>query len=603
MKQNSIKYIHNLVEDWAKKTPDKIALSYNEASLTYREINNLSNQVAWHLLSIGVKAGDFVGIFVNRSSSLLIYVLAILKSGATYIPIDTEYPEERINFILKDTQLKFLISEPGLENKITHESVIIRAEDVQFSSYSKKNPAIKLNPLAPAYVVYTSGSTGKPKGVMVSHSNIIHAYQAWKEVYELSENDIHLQMANFSFDVFTGDFVRALCSGANLVLCPRETLLNPDALYKLMIKTKINFAEFVPTVIRRLSEYIESKKIPFHFLRILIVGSDNWSMKEYKKLQKICGEQTRVINSYGVSEATIDSAYFEDLHSNTKSNYNKSVPIGKSLPNTKIYILDKNQKLVEGDKPGEILIGGKGISLGYLNRVELTKEKFIKFPLLDNDEIYYRTGDLGRYLQDGNIEFLGRIDNQVKLRGMRIELTEIENVLNSHKAIRESLVILSKNKSNDQLIAYVVFENNCSLPTDKIRTYVEKILPPYMVPHLFIPLKLLPLTPNGKLDRNFLTYPNQDEKNKRCLPRNEIEKKLASIWKNNLKITDLDIYQNFDDLGGDSLILANLLVDIEKEFKIKCCLNQKKFSIAKLAKYIQMELDDKKVLLELPITL
>ena len=418
--------IHKLIEKNAAKMPEAVAIAFNSTTITYRRLNEESDQLAHFLLSEGIQAETFVGISVDRSIDMIIGILAILKAGGVYIPIDPNYPKEQINYMLMDSRPIVLITQQTLLSKfidIPIKKILLDSDRRKIDSFPKTSFLTNVRADNLAYVLYTSGSTGNPKGVMVRHSSVVHAYYGWKEIYKLTSNDCHLQMANFSFDVFTGDLIRALGSGAKLVLCPRAVLLKPEKLYSLMVAEKVNCAEFVPTILRRLIEYVEHENKPLDFMRLLVCGSDNWSINEYRKLQCLCKNRTRIINSYGLTEATIDSTYFEEPLSDKESfNLDHAVPLGKPFPNTEILLLDENQQIVSEGNVGEIHIGGAGLAKGYLNRFDLTEKRFITHPFKKVANVkLYKTGDLGRYLPDGNIEFLGRIDTQVKLRGMRID--------------------------------------------------------------------------------------------------------------------------------------------------------------------------------------
>jgi len=559
----SAKLIHQFIEKQALLQPDMPAIVCDGKVLSYKDLNDKSNQLAHFLIAKGVKLETLVGISIKRSIEMVVAVVGILKAGGAYVPIDPDYPKERINYMVSDSGIRILITHHSLLEQIPDldiDKICLGTQQKEINIFSKNNPSVSINLTNLAYVLYTSGSTGNPKGVMVCHGSLIHAYYGWEKVYELKNTDCHLQMANFSFDVFSGDLVRALCSGGKLVLCPRDILLAPERLYKLMQDEKVNCAEFVPTVLRRLIEYIELKGDFLKFMRLLICGSDNWSMHEYRKLQRLCGKNTRVINSYGLTEATIDSTYFENkLLTKEHLALDHAVPIGKPFPNTEILLLDEDLNIVSPGEVGEIYIGGSSLARGYFNQPELTAKKFISHPFIKiPDAKLYKTGDLGRFLPDGNIEFLGRIDNQVKLRGMRIELSDIENVLNCYHSVRESLVMLSEDESqHKRLVAYIVLEHDTQTDVRKLRKFLQERLPHYMIPSVFIRLDSLPMTPNGKLDRQAL-------KEKIILmtsehyvaPRNPIERQLVNIWKKLLRLNKIGVFDNFHDMGGDSIPLC-----------------------------------------------
>lgn len=587
--------IHQLVEKHALLKPDAPAITFNGKTLSYKALNEKSNQLAHLLIAKGVKLETLIGVSLNRSVEMVIAILGILKAGGAYVPIDAEYPKERINYMISNSDIKFLITQHLLLEQTPQsaiEKICLDTLHEQLDDFPITNPSLLVNSDNLAYVLYTSGSTGNPKGVMVCHESLIQAYAGWETIYHLNEMDCHLQMASFSFDVFSGDWIRALCSGGKLVLCPKETLLAPEMLYKLMEGEKITCAEFVPIILRRLMEHVKTKNISLKFMRVLICGSDNWSMQEYKKLQQLCGKETRIINSYGLTEATIDSTYFETKWvSKEQVALNHTVPIGKPFPSTEIFLLDDHLNIVSNGKIGEIYIGGPGVARGYINQPELTSKKFILNPFTKKSHSrLYKTGDLGRLLPDGNIEFLGRIDNQVKLRGMRIELSDIENALNCYPSVRESLVVFSEDESqHKRLAAYLLLKNDIQIDLRKLRTFLQKRLPHHMIPSVFIKLESLPMTPNGKLDRQALKGKIIFAESEHYVaPRTSLEKYVVNIWKKLLHLDKVGVLDNFYDMGGDSILLAQLLCEIEDSFliKISACEILKNLTVADLTQRI-----------------
>jgi amino acid adenylation domain-containing protein len=377
--------IHQLFEAQVTKTPDAVAVVFEDSQLTYRELNTKANQLAHYLQQNGVKPEIIVGIGCDRSLQMIIAVLAVLKAGGAYLPLDPNLPPEALTFRLQDAQVPIVLTPKHLQVKI-EAAVIATHNNIQIIDLDLTSLPTPLLPYCPtshnpnnlAYVIYTSGSTGKPKGVMVNHASLVNAYLAWEEAYQLSSIKTHLQMANFSFDVFTGDLVRALCSGGKLVLCPRDLLLEADKLYQLIQQHQIDCAEFVPVVLRNLMQYLEQTQQQLN-MRLVICGSDSWYGREYNRFKQFLGEKTRLINSFGVTEATIDSCYFETTTDNLAPE--QLVPIGKPFANTQLYILDEQKRSLPIGVAGELYIGGLGVARGYLNRPELTKEKFIPNPL------------------------------------------------------------------------------------------------------------------------------------------------------------------------------------------------------------------------------
>ena len=590
------KCIHQLFEEQVKITPNAIAVIFEEQQLTYLELNQKANQVARHLQSLGVKAESLVGICVERSLEMVIGVLGTLKAGGAYVPLDPNYPAERLSYMLTNSKVDVLLTQQDLLSSLpsTPAQIVCLDKDwgvIEKYSHSPLNTDVSSNNLA--YVIYTSGSTGQPKGVMIEHRSLVKAYWGWEKAYQLkSTTTCHLQLANFSFDVFTGDWVRALCSGAKLVLCSSEIRTDPAQLYSLMRYQKVDFAEFVPALIRPLVEYLEQNQQLLDFMQILIVGSDIWYMGEYRTLVNYCGSDSRVINSYGITECTIDSTFFEDEKNSIPEQ--ALVPIGRPMSNTKIYILDQQLQPVPIGVIGELYIGGDGLARGYLNRPELTQEKFIANPFQTGERIY-KTGDIARYLNDGNIEYLDRIDNQVKIRGFRIELGEIEAVINTHPQIQQTVVIAREDiPGNKRLVAYIVTEDEL-LNTHQLRECLKQKLPEYMLPSAFVFLKNLPLTPNGKIDRKALPAPDLDLSTggQLILPRDTIELKLAQIWSDLLGINPIGVTNNFFELGGHSLLAVSLMAQIQKQFHKKLSLATlfQNSTIEQIAHLLRLETD------------
>jgi myxalamid-type nonribosomal peptide synthetase MxaA len=575
--------IHQLFEAQVEKTPDAVAVVFDEQSLTYQELNERANQLAHYLQKLGVEPEVLVGICVERSLEMVIGLLAILKAGGAYVPLDPRLPQERLAFMVEDAQVSLLLTQTQLLQSLKLLPTQLINLDKDWEEITQlphsNHIQIQLHPDNLAYIIYTSGSTGQSKGVMIQHRSLVNAYFAWETIYQLSTTATsHLQMANFSFDVFSGDLIRALCSGGKLVLCPRDFLLSPEQLYKLMQQEKVDCAEFVPAVLRNLIQYLEISQQRLDFMRLLICGSDSWSGAEYQKFFQYCSLQTRLINSYGLTEATIDSSYFETTAKDVT--LDQLVPIGKAFPNNKLYVLDKNLHPLPIGIPGELYISGVSLARGYTHRPDLTAQKFIPNPFSNQPgEHLYKTGDIVRYLSDGNIEFLKRIDHQVKIRGFRIELGEIEAKLVQHSCVQESVVVVREDNPGDKrLVAYIVsnthnseLENNREL-TPHLRQFLKESLPDYMVPAAFVILAKLPLTPNGKIDRKALPLPDYDWSNnetKYIAARTPIEEQLANIWTDLLKVKQVGIEDNFFDLGGHSLLLTQLVFRVHQTWQIE----------------------------------
>ncbi|MBD2245043.1 non-ribosomal peptide synthetase [Nostoc sp. FACHB-888] len=609
------KCIHQLFEAQVEKTPDAVAAVYENQYLTYQELNYRANQLAHYLQKLGVEPEVRVGICVERSLEMIIGVLGILKAGGAYVPLDPQLPQERLTFMVQDAQVSVLLTHTQLLQNLPVLPIKLVYIDKDWESItllSQSNPAItQLHPDNIAYIIYTSGSTGQSKGVMIQHLSLVNAYFGWEKIYQLSTKATsHLQMASFSFDVFSGDLIRSLCSGGKLVLCSKDLLLSPEQLYELMEQEKVDCAEFVPAVLRNLIHYLDSSQQRLDFMRLLICGSDSWSGAEYRNFLRFCSFQTRLINSYGLTEATIDSSYFETPVKNLE--LNKLVAIGQPFPNTKLYILDKNLQPLPIGVPGELYISGVSLARGYSHRPDLTAEKFIPNPFSNQaGERLYKTGDIVRYSSDGNIEFIKRIDHQVKIRGFRIELGEIEAKLVQHSVVQESIVVVREdNPGNKRLVAYIVpnthnveLKNNSEL-IPQLRQFLKESLPEYMVPAAFVLLEKLPLTPNGKIDRKALPIPDLTQlmpESDLVAPVTPVQEMLAGIWTQVLGLEKLGVNDNFFELGGHSLLATRVISQIRQAFKVELPLRRlfESPTVAELAKDVQTAINTGKGL-ELP---
>ncbi|MFP2903721.1 non-ribosomal peptide synthetase [Pyxidicoccus sp. 3LFB2] len=561
--------LHHLIEAHAERTPDATAVVDPRRRLTYGELNHRSNQLAHHLRSVGVGPERLVGIFLERSVDVVVAVLAVLKAGGTYVPLDPSYPAERTALMLTDSTPRVLVTREALRSALPAAlppRVCLDTDADAIAQRPGTNPEGGASPDHMAYVVYTSGSTGRPKGVMVTHRSLANAYFAWERDYQLPALKTHLQMASFSFDVFTGDLTRALGSGAALVLCPREWLLEPERIHALMQREQVECGEFVPAVVRLLMGYLQEQGLRLNFMRLVIVGSDTWDMREYHQLRVLCGPDTRLVSSYGLSEATIDSTYYENAAPVPSE---QIVPIGRPFANTRLYLLDASRQPVPIGVPGELYVGGVGMARGYWRQPELTAERFVPDPFSHEPGArLYRTGDMARYTADGTVAFIGRNDSQVKIRGHRIELDEIKAKLLEHAAVQAVELLVHEEDGDKQLVAYLTLSAPQEVSAEALRRHLRKHLPPYMLPAAFVLMEAFPLTPNGKVDRKALPAPKglQREQHEGFAgPRGELEQRLAAIWEQLLAMRPIGIHDNFFELGGHSLLAVRLVVLIREQ--------------------------------------
>lgn len=563
--------IHAFIEGHAQTQPKNIAVTCCHRTITYSELNKKANQLACYLIQAGAKPNDFIPVYLEKSIDMIVSILAILKIGAAYVPISLDSPLEVTRSIITDTYATLLISQEILSCKLDQfpiNSVILDSKKLVLSKFSDKNIEILPNNSDYAYAIYTSGTTGKPKGIAITHQNLIHTYLSWKKIYQLDRiRKNYLQMANFSFDVFSGDWVRALCSGGKLVLCQKELLLNPEELYKTIVTEKIHCAEFVPAILRKLMDYLEKENLTLDAIDLLICGSDQWTVSEFRRVKRFCRSDARVINSYGLTEATIDSTYWTESDSSQSTlSGSEMVPIGKPFPHVTLYLLNTHLERVGKDEMGEICIGGKGTAKGYLNNSELTKKKFVPDPHSEEpDAILYRTGDLGYYLPDGNVGFLGRNENQVKINGQRVELPAVEAILARHPKIKHSVVTAETQKNHSIVLkAFLVLEDS-NVSYEELMIYLKNFLPIYSIPSEFFEIEELSLNQNSKVNHS-----SESQKIIRQIlpeiipPQNELEAELLKIWKDVLQRDNIGVSNNFFDLGGSSLLFFLMLEKIEK---------------------------------------
>lgn len=562
-----------LFEKQALLVPHQQAVVWQQHALTYEQLDTKANQLAHFLQKQQVGPEVPVGVYVERGLDIVVCVLAVLKAGGTYLPLDPTHTSERLAFILNEASISIILTQRDLVTSIPRCSariIDLQAIEGTLAQERKAQPPRNLSPENAAYIIYTSGSTGEPKGVIVSHRNLASTYASWENTYNLQAGQTsHLQMANFSFDVFSGDFVRALCSGARLILCPREALLAPEQLYELICAEQITCAEFVPAVLRNLLLYVQKNGHRLDSFRTVLVGSDIWYGKDLVELRRVCRPETRCINSYGITEATIDSTFFDGQGADILPE--STVPIGRPFTHVDIYILDSQGEQAPIGMPGELYIGGAGVARGYLHQPTLTAERFIPHPWSQRPGArLYRTGDRVRWREDGIVEFLGRTDVQVKVRGYRIEPAEVEAALCQHPQIAAGVVTVWQDEQKDsKLVAYLQPQPGTEVPSaTQIRTFLQERLPDYFIPSLYVPLEALPLSPNGKLDRRQLPSPTlfMTTDSSYVVPQTDKEKIVARIWQEVLNIERVGLDDNFFEIGGHSLLLVQLQNKLEEEF-------------------------------------
>ncbi|MBP5974477.1 amino acid adenylation domain-containing protein [Brasilonema sp. CT11] len=570
------KCIHQLFEEQVERTPNAVAVVFEDQQLSYRELNCRANQLAHHLQALGVEPEVLVGLCVERSLEMVVGLLSILKAGGAYVPLDPAYPQERLSHILNDSQVSVLLTTEKLVTRLPEHQTQVVCLDPNWriiSHHSQDNPASKVKPKNLAYVIYTSGSTGKPKGVMIQHQSLVNFTKTAQAEYELSASDRVLQFASISFDTAAEEIYPCLTCGGMLVLRSNEMLsVVPEFLEKCK---ELNLTVLdLPTAYwhQVIFESASANLMLPESLRLVIIGGERALPEAVEMWQKYVGTMPKLVNTYGPTEATVVATLCK-LSGSTSANFDQQeVSIGYPICNVQVYLLDKYFQPVPIGVPGELYIGGAGLARGYLNLPELTQEKFIPNPInCEKDARLYKTGDLARYFPDGSIQFLGRIDHQVKIRGFRIELEEIESVLTQCPQVRETVVIAwEDHPGNKRLVAYVVPQQE--RPTTSIlRGFLKKKLPEYMVPGAFVFLEALPLTPNGKLDRRALPAPNAEIALDDSLiaPRTPTEEIIANIFASVLKLEQVGIQNNFFELGGHSLLATQVVSRLRESLQIE----------------------------------
>lgn len=571
------KTIHELFEEQVKNSKDSIAIESDEKTLTYGELNLRSNQLAITIREKISRKNSIIGIMVNRSIDMGIGILGILKSGNAYLPIDSEYPEDRVNYMLKECGVNVIVTQKGLVEKIKYKADIILIDDEKKCTSSIPNVENINNPSDLAYVIYTSGSTGKPKGILIEHRNILN-YVFWRnKTLKYCSEDVTLQLISYSFDGFGSNFYSSILSGGKLIIPKNKVCREFDFIKELIDERGVTKMAVVPSMYRSILE--NAKNGDLRSLKIVTLAGEK-SDPELIERSNMINPDIMLVNEYGPTENSVaTTAYFGMTPSSTAI-------IGKPIYNNKVYILDKYLNFMPIGIRGEIFVSGSGLSRGYLKNPELTRKKFIKNPYF-KDELIYSTGDIGKWLPDGNIEYLGRTDEQIKIKGFRVEIGEIESTLYKYKQIKEVVVISNKDfNNNNYLCAYVT--SDIKLDVNQLKEYLLGQIPEYMVPAFFMQLNKLPKTPNGKVDKNSIPLPNQSNiiKQDYVPPKNDLEKTMQRIWSNILGIDEIGINDDFFVLGGDSLKAIKVVSGMKKEAKIDIYDVYKYSTINKLANNI-----------------
>ncbi|MGE5329382.1 MAG: amino acid adenylation domain-containing protein [Deltaproteobacteria bacterium] len=545
------KTIHQLFQEQVERTPDNIALVFEYKQLTYRELNARANQLASLLRSKGIKPDTIVGIMVERSIEMIIGILAILKSGGCYLPIDPEYPQERIEYMLQDSAAKILLTQKDLAGKVQFRGEVIEIDNNNLYQGDDSNLENLNKPNDLIYVIYTSGSTGNPKGVMLEHRNISNFITGITNRISFNDKDVILCITTISFDIFVLETWLPLSKGIKIVLTSESQQIDMGELSKVIAENEVSMIQMTPSRMKLLLEDPRAEKV-FDSLRTIMLGGEALPQPLFEALKN--KTKARIYNMYGPTETAVWSSV-KDLTDET------NITLGEPIANTQFYILNKNVKSQPFNIDGELCISGEGLARGYFNRPELTAEKYVQNPFIDRQKIY-KTGDLVRRLPDGSIKFIGRIDDQVKIRGFRIELSEIKSCLMVYQYIKDAVVLASKESDSPNTL-YSYYISDSEIDIDKLREYLLKKLPNYMVPSFFVQVDSFPQTPNGKLDKKaLLSSLNVPKVGYDDNPSNDTEEIILNCWKRQLRNNNIGVNDSFFTVGGDSLSIITIISEL-----------------------------------------
>jgi amino acid adenylation domain-containing protein len=553
--------IHRLFEQQASRTPESIAVQIGEEKLTYRALNARANQLARVLQSSGVKPGTLVATSFERSLEMIVSMIAVLKAGGAYVPIDSSYPQERLAMLLDDACCRILLTHAKVRGNLPNVAAQFICVDTQrdlIESQDDENLDPTAGPSDIAYVIYTSGSTGKPKGVVVTNHNVIRLLESTEEWFDFGSEDVWTMFHSSSFDFSVWEIWGCLLSGGRLVVVPYWVTRSPQDFYNLLAQEQVTILNQTPAAFYQIIEVEESGFIKPLSLRHVIFGGEALNFAKLRPWFRRHGDRSPgLVNMYGITETTVHVTY-RRLTEADALRENRSL-IGVPIPDLRLYLLDSRQRPVPPGVAGEIYVGGEGVAKGYLNRPELTAERFVLDPFAAGSPVdrMYRSGDLARFLGCGDLEYLGRGDSQVKIRGFRIELGEIEAALTQHMYVRQCAIVARQDRPGEQkLVAYFVPTSRGGTIGTELREFLQKKLPAHMIPYAFVEMDVIPLTLNGKVDRKLLPAPDAEIATKAreyVAPRTEQEQTLAAILTEVLRIGRVGVTDDLFELGADSL--------------------------------------------------
>ncbi len=568
------KCIHELFEEQAARTPDAVAVLFVDQKNTYGELNERANQLAHHLVSLGLRNGDCVGICLQRSLQLVVAMLAVLKAGAAFLTLDPSSPRARLALMLEDAQASRVLTERRFSELVREcAAEVVCLDELHVASDGESStPRHKPTPDDAAYIMYTSGSTGKPKGATINHRGVVNYLTYLKEAFSLSASDTVLQLTALSFDPCIREIFGPLSVGGRVVLVEESEARDTDFLLNAIAEQQVTcLLGVVPTMLNALVSTAAQTSANLPFLRLVLVSGEKLLRADWVSAVETLGRDVLLVNQYGPTECTMTSMYYRIEN----PPFNPTIPIGRAIPNAEIYILDRDLNPVPFGVTGEIHIGGVGLARGYVNQPELTSKKFIPHPFSQQPGArLYKTGDLARYLSDGNIEFLGRYDRQVKIRGYRVELEEIEQVLVKHPGVKAAVVLAADDATREKqvLVGFVIPRPGHAPTAEGLRSYLAQCLPEYMVPSRFAFMTAFPLTPHGKVDLRSLPlpdWPKESEAGEYVPPRTELEKALAAIFAEVLHVNQVGVTDDFFQLGGHSLLAMQAVSRMNRAFGIR----------------------------------
>ena len=573
--QYSASCLHQLFEQQVTESPENIAVYSQDTVYTYLELDQRANKLAHYLIELGVNINDTVGLSFNKHPDMIVAIMAILKAGGGYVPLDPGYPEDRLQYMIEDSGINILITQQELEARLPTSNCNIVSVDRQWAEIATREnsrPDIEVPLDSLAYIIYTSGSTGVSKGVMIEHDSIVNYTLAAQDAFGFSQADKVLQFASISFDTAGEEIFPTLACGASLYLADENMKASAKGFIEGCRREDISFVDLPTAFWHQITAAIVEDKLALpESIRCLIIGGERAQPQAVANWLEL-KNNIKLVNTYGPTECTIVSSYCELNTDN--SDRNQEVPIGIPVKNLYAYVLDKKMQLVPIGVTGELHIGGAGLARGYLGKDQLTQEKFVKDPVAENSTaLLYKTGDLVRFRNDGLLEYRDRADDQVKIRGYRIELGEVESALLKVDEIEQGIVLVDESdRGEKRLVAYYVTQSGNDISESQTRSALRKILPDYMMPQFIRKLDALPINATGKVNRAALPEVVREteilDDEDYAAPETDSQKAIAGVWQNTLQIDRAGLYDNFFDIGGDSLLMMQVIANMEKELQL-----------------------------------